>query len=210
MFYLRNLRVQLQERRNRLYRNGYRTYRRSSCITSSSFSMTTRIPNPLLETLDAGTPLDFEQWVSEQPEAPRRYSSRLQRIAEPKFASAYLEKMRSEMRVVENGFDGVAAFSSEKQFDAMLHDFSEAVVDPVVNFLHDRIDDAGNVLYLIERFKLQGPSGLTVNEFYEHLPWTGLLPARPVLTGSYGGLCLREALITPFRSPHHRLDGQMS
>ena len=26
MFYLRDLRVKLQERRNRLYRNGYRTY----------------------------------------------------------------------------------------------------------------------------------------------------------------------------------------
>ena len=37
----------------------------------------------------------------------------------------------------------------------MLRDFSEAVVDPLVNFLHDRIDDTGNVLYLIERFKLR-------------------------------------------------------
>ena len=28
-------------------------------------------------------------------------------------------------------------------------------MDPLVNFLHDQIDDAGNVLYLIERFKLR-------------------------------------------------------
>ena len=34
-------------------------------------------------------------------------------------------------------------------------DLTAAVVDPVVNFLHDQIDDGGNVLYLIERFKLK-------------------------------------------------------
>ncbi len=37
----------------------------------------------------------------------------------------------------------------------MLRDLAEAVVDPLVNFLHDQIDDGGNVLYLIERFKLK-------------------------------------------------------
>ena len=43
----------------------------------------------------------------------------------------------------------------ETKFDPMLRDFTEAVVDPFVNFLHDQIDDGGNVLYLIERFKLK-------------------------------------------------------
>ena len=28
-------------------------------------------------------------------------------------------------------------------------------MDPLINFLHDQIDDGGNVLYLIERFKLK-------------------------------------------------------
>ena len=37
----------------------------------------------------------------------------------------------------------------------MLRDFTEGVVDPLINFLHDRIDDGGNVLHLIERFKLK-------------------------------------------------------
>ncbi len=46
-------------------------------------------------------------------------------------------------------------FSSENNFSAMLRDYTEAVVDPLMNFLHDRIDDGGNVLYLIERFKLK-------------------------------------------------------
>ena len=46
-------------------------------------------------------------------------------------------------------------FSSENRYDDQLRDFTEAVLDPLVNFLHDQIDDAGNVLYLIERFKLR-------------------------------------------------------
>ena len=47
------------------------------------------------------------------------------------------------------------AFSSETNFDAKLRDLTEAVVDPFVNFLHDQIDDGGNILYLLERFKLK-------------------------------------------------------
>ena len=47
------------------------------------------------------------------------------------------------------------AFSSETNFDAKFRDFTEAVVDPFVNFLHDQIDDGGNILYLLERFKLK-------------------------------------------------------
>ena len=47
----------------------------------------------------------------------------------------------------------------------MLRDFTEVVVDPLVNYLHDQIDDAGNVLYLIERFKLKA-EWFTRNELY--------------------------------------------
>ena len=49
-------------------------------------------------------------------------------------------------------------FSSETQFDPMLRDFTEAVVDPFVNFLHDQIDEARDILYLIERFRLKAES----------------------------------------------------
>ena len=46
-------------------------------------------------------------------------------------------------------------FSSESSLNARLRDLTESVVDPLVNYLHDKIDDEGNVLYLIERFKIK-------------------------------------------------------
>ena len=46
-------------------------------------------------------------------------------------------------------------FSDASNYDEILRDLTETVVDPFVNFLHDQIDDAGNVLFLIERFKLK-------------------------------------------------------
>ena len=37
----------------------------------------------------------------------------------------------------------------------MLDDFNETVLDVLYNYLDDRIDDTGDVLYLLERFKLK-------------------------------------------------------
>ena len=151
MFYLRNLRVRLQERRNRLYKAGYRTY-----DVEVRYFLQFLDDNPytksLLETLVAGTPLDFEQWVSEQDHRTVQFPDTEEGRA--KVCLGILRRCDED----EGGHEWISwarAFSSESQYDAMLRDFSEAVADPLVNFLHDRIDDAGSVLYLIEHFKLR-------------------------------------------------------
>ena len=41
------------------------------------------------------------------------------------------------------------------KFEDILRDINDKVVEPFINFIHDQIDDSGNVLYLIERFKLK-------------------------------------------------------
>ena len=152
MFYLRNLRVRLQERRNRLYKTGFRNY-----DTELRYFLQFLNDNPytksLQETLDAGTSLDFEQWASEQG---RRRTVQFPNTEDGR-AKACLGILRSCDRGEsdQEWLRWCRFFSSENQLDAMFRDFSEAVVDPFVNFLHDRIDDAGNVLYLIEHFKLR-------------------------------------------------------
>ena len=152
MFYLRNLRVRLQERRNRLYKAGYRTY-----DVEVRYLLQFLNDNPytksLLETLDAGTPLDFEQWISEQQD-PRGVQFPDTEDGRAKVCLGILRQC-DESETGREWLQWCRTFSSESQYDAMFRDFSEAVVDPFVNFLHDRIDDAGNVLYLIERFKLR-------------------------------------------------------
>ena len=152
MFYLRNLRVHLQERRNRLFKQGFRTY-----DTELRYLLQFLDDNPyirsLLSALDANTTVDFEQWAAEQSnmrevQFPQREEGRA------KVCYGILKRCASD----ENGHEWWrwgSVFSSETKSDLMLRDLTEAVVDPLVNFLHDQIDDAGNVLYLIERFKLK-------------------------------------------------------
>ena len=152
MFYLRNLRVRLQERRHRLYKTDFRTYE-AELRYFLQFLDENNYIRSLLATLDANTSVDFEQWTTE-----------LRNMRELKFPQD--EEGRAKVcywilrRCVDDKHDDntlgwARHFSLETKFDAMLRDLTEAVVDPFINFLHDQIDDGGNVLYLIERFKLK-------------------------------------------------------
>ena len=152
MFYLRNLRVHLQERRNRLYRTDFRTYDAELRYFLHFLDDNTYIRS-LLATLDAKTSVDFEQWATELPgmrefQFPQHEEGRAKvcyGIIRRCVDDEYGDKTRGWSRY----------FSSEKTLDSRLRDFTEAVVDPFVNFLHDQLDDGGNMLYLIERFKLK-------------------------------------------------------
>ena len=151
MFYLHNLRVRLQERRNRLYKTGYRTYD-GELLYLLQFLDGNQYTRSLLNELEVSTAVDFEQWVSEQ--GIRNVQFPHSEAGRAKVCYGILKRCASD----NNGEEGVRwtrAFSSETNFDAKFRDFTEAVVDPFVNFLHDQIDDGGNILYLLERFKLK-------------------------------------------------------
>ena len=64
MFYLHNLRVRLQERRNRLYKTDHITYSAELRYLLQFLHGNTYICS-LLVALDANTSVDFEQWVTE-------------------------------------------------------------------------------------------------------------------------------------------------
>ena len=151
MFYLHNLRVRLQERRNRLYKTGYRTYD-GELLYLLQFLDGNQYTRSLLNELEVSTAVDFEQWVSEQGirNVPFPHSE----AGRAKVCYGILKRCASD----NNGEEWVRwtrAFSSETNVDAKFRDLTEAVVDPFVNFLHDQIDDGGNILYLLERFKLK-------------------------------------------------------
>ena len=152
MFYLRDLRVRLQERRNRLFKTGYRTYD-AELRYMLQFLCDNPYTRSLLTALDVSTSVDFDQWAAEQTNA-REVQFPESEEGRAKVCYRILRRCEND----ENGREWMRwghAFSSETKFDLMLRDFTEAVVDPLVNFLHDQIDDRGNVLYLIERFKLK-------------------------------------------------------
>ena len=151
MFYLHNLRVRLQERRNRLYKTGYRTYD-GELLYLLQFLDGNQYTRSLLNELEVSTAVDFEQWVSEQ--GIRNVQFPHSEAGRAKVCYGILKRCASD----NNGEEWVRwtrAFSSETNFDAKFRDLTEAVVDPFVNFLHDQIDDGGNILYLLERFKLK-------------------------------------------------------
>ena len=46
-------------------------------------------------------------------------------------------------------------FGGDLDLTEACRSIAENVVDPLINYLHDQIDEAGNVLYILQRFKLK-------------------------------------------------------
>ena len=79
MFYLHNLRVRLQERRNRLYKTDSITYDAELRYFLQFLDENTYIRS-LLATLVANTSVDFEKWISElSVDAESAVSSRMRK-----------------------------------------------------------------------------------------------------------------------------------
>ena len=153
MFYLRNLRVRLQERRNRLYRTGFRAYD-AELRYLLQFLDDNHYTRSLLDTLSVSPTADFDGWVVAQSNVRGGVQFPQSEEGRAKVCYGIIKRCARD----DNGDEWLRwgrRFSSESEFDPMLSDLTEAVVDPFVNFLHDQIDDGGSVLYLIERFKLK-------------------------------------------------------
>ena len=153
MFYLHNLRVRLQERRNRLYKNGHQTYETElqylfHFLDSNSYTRS------LLTTIEASASVDFEQWVADHSSA-RQVKFPGSEEGRAKVCYGILKQCAGVQDGRQQWDLWLYMFTSTGDLDSKFRDFTEAVVDPLVNFLHDQIDDGGNVLYLIERFKLK-------------------------------------------------------
>ena len=149
MFYLRDLRVRLQERRNRLYRAGFKGYE-DELRYLFHFLDENSYTRSLLSVLDENPSVDFEQWAKELEE--------MRGLQFPESEEGRAKICHQILRRCNNAGEWqrwIRIFSPAHKFDDQFQDLTEAVVDPLVNFLHDRIDDAGNVLFVIERYKLQ-------------------------------------------------------
>ena len=152
MVYLHNLRVRLQERRNRLYRTGYQTYD-AELRYLLEFLDNNPLTRSLLTEVKESPSVDFEHWVSQH--------SNYRVVNFPESELGRAKVCYGILKQCADGQDGqpwdhwLYLFTKAKDYDSKLREYTEAIVDPLVNFLHDQIDDGGNVLYLIERFKLK-------------------------------------------------------
>lgn len=152
MLYLRNLRVQLQKRRNRLYKAGSNSYDAELKYLLQFLNGNPYIRS-LLSTLEACASVDFKEWESEI-EAMGELQFPDTEEGRAKVCFGVLRKWAND-ETNQEWRQWFFILGSENNINSMLHDFTETIVDPFINFLHDRIDDGGNVLFLIERFKLK-------------------------------------------------------
>lgn len=153
MFYLQNLRVRLQERRSRLYRAGHQSYHDELQYFLQFLNENPYIRS-LLTVLDAIPSADFDEWKAQIQGVGLVPSFADTEEGRAKICHQILQRCNATQTGGELD-EWVWTFSGANRFDDKVREFTEKVIDPFVNFLHDRIDDAGNVLFVIGRYKFQ-------------------------------------------------------
>ena len=152
MLYPHQLRVRLQDRKARLYRSGFETYL-TELRYFLSFLNETHYTRALLSMIDATATIDFDQWVDSGDRwSVRQYPET--EVGRANICHEFLKRCGSVEHprgLISLGF----VISTKDSYDDVIRDINEMMVEPLINFVHDQIDDSGNILYLIERFKLK-------------------------------------------------------
>ena len=150
---LRDLRARLQERRNRLHRAGHRSYPEELQYFFHFLDDNPYI-HSLLTELDENSSVDFDEWEAQIQDWWQRPSFPETEEGRAKICHQILRQCNAAT-TSRDWQKWVHTFSGKTGFDDQIRDLNEELVDPFVNFLHDRIDDAGNVVFAIVRYKLQ-------------------------------------------------------
>ena len=153
MLYPHQLRVRIQDRKARLYRSGYSTYQ-DELRYFLQFLHDNHYTSALLTEIDANTSVDFNQWIEDVDQWGQRHFPDTEG-GRAKVCYGFLNQCASDERRLAPVTWGRHYLSSERRHDDVLRDLNEKIVEPLINFIHDRIDDGGNTLYLMERFKLK-------------------------------------------------------
>ena len=149
MNFQRDLQVRLQERYRRLYKAGYQLYKNEAAFLVE-FIRSTPALRYLVENLERSVPdLDPKSGLP-SISAGIPPSGRHPKTAGPRSHGTSCrnghEPTRAE-RCSATHFD-----PSEKSPDAGARTATEAVIEPFIEFLQERIGEASNVLYLLERY----------------------------------------------------------
>ena len=149
MYFHQNLRVQLQLRRNRLYKATSQTYQAELKFVLAFIDRTPYLRALVEEMASRHPEIDWPTWKESHF---RRHAVELPDEDEAARAKVCLGVIR-ECAEQGNARDYAFLVSYESNFTAMLRDFTELLIDPFIDYLHDRIDDGNNVLYVLEKYK---------------------------------------------------------
>ena len=152
MRHLLDLRVRLQQRRNRVHMTDAQHYETELQLFLQFLDSNTYL-RALLCTLDTSEEADFEEWKDTagghcQVTFPPSESARA------KLCLGILKECAYDPQE-SAAINWATCFSHENNVNELINDLNDAVLDPFVNYLDDRIDGTGSVLYLLLRFKLK-------------------------------------------------------
>ena len=152
MLYPHQLRVRIQDRKNRLYRSGEAAYL-SELRYFLEFLHGNHFTRALLSMIDTDASVDFSQWFADVDQKRVLYFPDTE-VGRAKICYGFLKEGAGV-----GTFRGLMSLgmtiTTSMKYEDILRDINDMVVEPLINFIHDQIDDSGNVLYLIERFKLK-------------------------------------------------------
>lgn len=150
MRHLRDLRVKLQQRSNRVRMVDWQHYETELQLFLQFLDDNTYL-RTLLCTLDASEEADFQEWKDTANQA-RQFTFPPSESARAKLCLGILKECAYDPHSSQ-ATNWATRFSHERTFNDMISDLNEAVLDPFVNYLDDHIDDTGNTLYQLLRFK---------------------------------------------------------
>lgn len=136
-----DLRVRLRERRDRLYRSGapefeYELDRLLGWLEGRPYIAA------ILSEIEAGD-ADYDIWL-QNVRATRRLV----------FPSSEAERTKLCLEICRRGDpDNLTRILTSSHFEDLDRVFVEAFVDPVVNFIEDRLEEGGSILALLLRYK---------------------------------------------------------
>lgn len=152
MLYIQNLRVKLQQRRNRVHKASTQQYETELRMFLQFLDDNIHLRS-LIEELERSDCVDFAQWKQEQEDS-RFFRFPSSEASRAKLCLAILRECADDPHE-QKSIAWARGFSLENDYESMFNDLNETVLDAFHNYLDDRLDDAGDVLYLLERFKLK-------------------------------------------------------
>jgi hypothetical protein len=153
MYYGHNLRSNLQEWRNRLYKSNYENINNNYRFFLDRLKTTPVIQSILQSAID-NWPLSSDQMDEYHEHIFANGSHGEIAFQSEEQAASIIYRLHQSF--AEENYDGRILsqnLGSGSRFDESLTSFLDSYIEPVVNFIHDKLDESNFVLYLLEKYK---------------------------------------------------------
>lgn len=149
MIYQQQLRVQLQQRRNRLYKAVMDTYVNELKYLLAFIDATSYLSSIVRELAASFPGIDWPAWREKHFDGRSFALPDVEQVA----AKVCYGLITESAAATDPPWQYGMLVNNEGNLNAALRDFTEVFVDPFVNYLHDRLDEGSNTLALVEKYK---------------------------------------------------------